>query len=91
MGAVYQAEHVHMHKLVALEVLHAEMSAPTASASAEGVVESPSPPALPPPPSPVSSAAVPEGRPAPTPAAASTGRRTGPGGIYIPPPSQWFK
>lgn len=27
MGAVYQAEHIHMHKLVALKVLHREMSA----------------------------------------------------------------
>jgi hypothetical protein len=34
-----------------------------------------------------------KGKPAPAPAPASNNqpkRKTGPGGIYIPPPSQWF-
>lgn len=41
---------------------------------------------LPPPPAP--SSAPPAARPSPS---QSPSRRTGPGGIYIPPPSQWFK
>lgn len=41
---------------------------------------------LPPPPAP-SSSGRPGSKPAPS---QGTSRRTGPGGIYIPPPSQWF-
>jgi hypothetical protein len=55
-------------------------AAPAASASAEGAG---SVVVLPPPPTPSSgSGAAP---------AAKRGRRTGPGGIYVPPPSTWFK
>jgi serine/threonine protein kinase len=44
-------------------------------------------PFLPPPPSPSTTTT-----PAPKPSASqSPSRRTGPGGIYVPPPSQWFK
>lgn len=43
---------------------------------------------LPPPPAPSSSGRSSPGRPAPS---QSASHRTGPGGIYIPPPSQWFK
>jgi serine/threonine-protein kinase len=45
---------------------------------------------LPPPPSPPSASAS-RGAPTPTGSGGSQGRRTGPGGIYIPPPSQWFR
>ena len=44
-------------------------------------------PFLPPPPAP-SSTTTPAAKPS---ASQSPSRRTGPGGIYIPPPSQWFK
>jgi serine/threonine-protein kinase len=43
---------------------------------------------LPPPPAPSSSAGGTSGRPAPS---GSAQHRSGPGGIYIPPPSQWFR
>jgi serine/threonine-protein kinase len=74
----------------------ASAGAPTVSPSSE---DEPSPssasqkpqsvddvPFLPPPPSP-SSTTTPAAKPSPC----SSSRRTGPGGIYIPPPSQWFK
>ncbi len=62
----------------------APRSAPTAS------VETVAVPVLSPPPTPTSTAgsAVPSGRPA---SSQGPARRTGPGGIYIPPPSQWFR
>jgi hypothetical protein len=53
-----------------------------------------SPVALPPAPAPSESAEAPPGRraaAAPTGSAPPAHRRTGPGGIYIPPPKDWFK
>ncbi len=63
-----------------------------------GAADAAAPPVsiLPPPPSPPSSTATAGGQPSrtgPGRPASSQGqsRQTGPGGIYIPPPSQWFK
>jgi eukaryotic-like serine/threonine-protein kinase len=68
--------------------------APTGASTAPpfaptGSVESLPVPALPPPPAPSSTAAAgASARPA---SSRGQSRQTGPGGIYIPPPSQWFK
>jgi serine/threonine-protein kinase len=70
--------------------------APT-PASSRGVSTSsapydPAPPELPPPPSPAASDPVPSARPESSAGSQPPGgRRTGPGGIYIPPPRQWFR
>ena len=65
---------------------------PAPSLEASGSVDSPPLSILPPPPAP-SAAGTPPSRSSPGGSASSQGqpRRTGPGGIYIPPPSQWFK
>ena len=61
-------------------------STPVAAASyVAPTVEVPPAPVLPPPPAPSSS---PRARPA---SSQGSARQTGPGGIYIPPPSQWFR
>lgn len=79
----------------------AEKASPSASSTASapemrGIAASPSTETeqpesmadLPPPPVPSSSARSAPGRPSPS---QGQSHRTGPGGIYIPPPSQWFK
>ena len=64
------------------------MSAPATTLSAQTAVSSsPPPPSLPPPVGP-SSTSVATSAPG---QAGQGGRKTGPGGIYIPPPSKWFK
>jgi serine/threonine protein kinase len=62
----------------------------TSASTAPSLVQSVPLSVLPPPPAPSSTATAGQvsGRPAPSPGPA---RRTGPGGIYIPPPGQWFK
>jgi serine/threonine-protein kinase PpkA len=58
---------------------------PSASPSAQRPQSVDAVPFLPPPPSPSSTT------PAPKPSSSQSTRHTGPGGIYVPPPSQWFK
>jgi serine/threonine protein kinase len=89
--------------LVSIVVLVAGSSAPAAPSASGAGASSPSIapaspstatmevsplPILPPPPAPSSSPSSPRTRPAPSQGAS---RQTGPGGIYIPPPSQWFR
>jgi len=59
---------------------------PSASPGAQTPQSVDAVPFLPPPPSPSSTTPAP--KPSPS---SSSSRHTGPGGIYIPPPSQWFK
>jgi serine/threonine-protein kinase len=60
---------------------------PSPSSSAQRPQSVDDMPFLPPPPAP-SSTTTPAAKPS---ASQSPSRRTGPGGIYVPPPSQWFK
>ena len=63
----------------------------SSESSSESPVDNPPPLDLPPPPSPVASAPA-HAKPEASEATPGSGaRRTGPGGIYIPPPSRWFK
>jgi serine/threonine-protein kinase len=79
----------------AIEVAPTDSAAPAvlpaataASASSPDSDESPPVASLPPPPPPGASSPPAGTGSAP---ARNQGRRTGPGGIYIPPPSQWFR
>jgi serine/threonine-protein kinase len=65
------------------------VDSPTAIPTASPAPSEESPPvaSLPPPPSPPSPSAAGGNGPSPS----HQGRRTGPGGIYVPPPSQWFR